>query len=375
MNKKNNKTVAINGYEYKRVMLNIGVNEKGRQIQKPFYGKTIKEAKAKKEAYKQNMLAGLNLSKESLYKAMYIWLWEIVKYDVAPPTFERYEIILRCHIKKADIALMKMTNITDLDIKRYLNKLYDSGKTISHITNIYKLLRKFFIYAFNEGHIKSNVCKNVKPPKSYAVENDDDMVISSDEEIKTMYTSDDEQIKFIALFALVSGLREGEILALNETDISGNIIDVHKTVKNVKIFDGPDKWHYELKVSIPKTKCSVRKVPLPSSFIPILQKIFDYNKELHKLSIEKKNLLFPSTVGGYIDEANLRKAYIKYLNKLGIPYRTFHNLRHPYVKYTPKNNLGFFRKRQCGEEESGYFNPYNLSIAFLVINHTLPLFR
>ena len=44
----------------REVVLKIGYDEKGRQIQKHFYGKTLAEAKRKREEYRQQFMSGVN---------------------------------------------------------------------------------------------------------------------------------------------------------------------------------------------------------------------------------------------------------------------------------------------------------------------------
>lgn len=175
------------------------------------------------------------------------------------------------------------------------------------------------------------------------------------------------------LIGYYTGMRIGEVLALKwkNVDLENKTINVcwnyvHSRKKK-EDYLGPVKTQSSNRfISMGDALCTELKR------IKLLQKQFKWE---YKDFFQDSDFVCTRNNGKNITLIELRQYCCKTIsNKTKIPFN-FHMLRHPYVKYTPKNNLGFFRKRQCGEEESGYFNPYNLSIAFLVINHTLPLFR
>ena len=122
---------------------------------------------------------------------------------------------------------------------------------------------------------------------------------------------------------LVTGLRKGEITALlwSDLDIQNKTISVSK--QYVKNPNG------ELTLSRPKTETSVRKVSIPQEAVDLL--IAEHKKH------PDNPYMFPSPITGemyYPDSiVNLHK---KILKDAGLPHIRFHDLRHPYVKYTTK---------------------------------------
>src|SRR5690554_3122521 len=109
MARKGKTNVKIGQYEYYQTTVTLGQDEKGRQIQKKFYGKTKTEAERKKRKYIEGLAKGLNpnLKNETLEKAMYDWLWIIEYKDLKASTFERYEGIYRNYVKNSDISYIK----------------------------------------------------------------------------------------------------------------------------------------------------------------------------------------------------------------------------------------------------------------------------
>ena len=333
--------VSINGYDYAKVYLYLGRDEKGNPVHKAFYGSTKTEAENKKKQYVKDLEAGLNpdLGNQSLSQAMYSWLWDIERRSGnKSSTFERYEGIYRNYIRNANIGLLKLSDIKKLAIQKYYNYLQDEGKSYSQIKNLHKLLNKFFNYAESEGYVIKNPCKGLKIQKD-----DEDEIEEEDKVIETFSQNEikilterlgHSKLKYIIMFALFTGCRQGEILALEEKDIKNNIIKISKTLRNVKVYDSEKEHHYELKATKPKTRTSRREIPVPDILKPEL-------KKLKKLATEEKlklgalynenKLLFPSQTGTYIDAKNLQRSWKRALDKYDIPYRKFHALRHTYA--------------------------------------------
>jgi integrase len=333
--------VSINGYDYAKVYLYLGKDEKGNPVHKAFYGTSKTDAENKKKQYIKDLEAGLNpdLGNQSLSQAMYTWLWDIEKRSGnKSSTFERYEGIYRNYIRNANIGLLKLSDIKKLAIQKYYNYLQDEGKSYSQIKNLHKLLNKFFNYAESEGYVIKNPCKGLKIQKD-----DEDEIEEEDKVIETFSQNEikilterlgHSKLRYIIMFALFTGCRQGEILALEEKDIKNNIIKISKTLRNVKVYDSVKEHHYELKATKPKTRTSRREIPVPDILKPEL-------KKLKKLATEEKlklgalynenKLLFPSQTGTYIDAKNLQRSWKRELERYNIPYRKFHALRHTYA--------------------------------------------
>lgn len=174
--------------------------------------------------------------------------------------------------------------------------------------------------------------------------------------ISSLELKDKVNWDYFILLTAKTGMRFSEALALTpaDFDLKNQSVSISKT------------WNYKGNGGFQPTKnrSSIRKIQID------WQTVIQFSELIKELPQEK-----PIFTDGKVYNSTINDKLGRLCRLCKIPVISIHGLRHPYVKYTPKNNLGFFRKRQCGEEESGYFNPYNLSIAFLVINHTLPLFR
>lgn len=333
-----------NGNEYFRVTATIGRDANGKLIRKEFYGKSKKEAEAKRDEYLSGIKNGLNVDfkNASLGELMHLWLFEIVKMRAKPSTFERYEGIYRNYIKNSSIYGLKLYDIKSLQIQRYYNELFTSGKSSSMIKNLNKLLKAFFNYALAEGYILKNPCsgKGIVIPKSDNLELDneeDEIKVFSDEEIDKLKKSlVKNRIKALFLLGLGTGLRQGELLALKWSDIDFDKreLKVQRSIKKVSVINNDYSREMKTLIQVPKTKGSLRTVPIPSSLIPILKE-HKQKQTLEKIkagpSYIDNDFVFTTELGNTIDARNLIRAYKRALKNANIPYRKFHNLRHTYA--------------------------------------------
>ncbi len=334
------KNTEINGYTYYRTVINIGKDSNGQPIKKQFYGSSKLDAELKKKQYIKSLELGLNpdLSNQSLNQAMYEWLWNVEKFSgIKSSSFERYEGIYRNYLVNTDLGILIISEIKKLALIKYYNKLRSQGKSYSQIYNLQKLLSKFFGYAETEGYIIKNPCKGIKISKDNEEDIDEcDKVVETftKEEVNRIVSSlENTKIKYIIMFALLTGAREGEILALEKTDVQENV-RINKTLRTVKVFDDDGSYHYEKKITKPKSKTSNREVPIPDILKPELKRLEKLVTE-EKLKLgpayEDNNLQFPSLTGTYMDAKNLRISWQRVLKKAGVTYKKFHALRHTYA--------------------------------------------
>jgi integrase len=334
-----------NGNEYYRVTATIGRDSNGKPIRKEFYGKGKKDAESKRDEYLNGIKNGLNLdfNNTSLGRLIYVWLFEVARIKSKPSTFERYEGIYRNYIKDTEIYALLLNDLKSIHLQRHYNSLHESGKTTSQIKNLNKLLKSFFNYAVDEGYILKNPCSGKKiviPGDNEFDPNeneDEDVVVFADEEINLIKKAlENNRIQALVLLNLGTGLRQGELLALKWSDLSEGYknLKVQRSIKHVKVIAADETSEYKTLVQTPKTKCSLRTVPIPSSLIPILEKhraMQHQDKEKAGSSYTDSYFIFTTESGNNIDTRNLRRAYERMLKKAGVEFKKFHALRHTYA--------------------------------------------
>lgn len=329
-----------NGKEYYRTTATIGRDVKGNLIRKEFYGKNKKEAEEKKKEYLNSIQNGLtaNFDKISLGSLMHTWLFEVQKIKVKPTSFERYEGIFRNYIQHAPFYGKKIKDIKQLELQRYYNQLFKSGKSSNSIKFLNKLLKNFFNYAIDEGYLIKNLCNNnlIIPGNDTKVKKE--IEVFNNEEIKKLIdTLKGHRLKLLILLALGTGLRQGELLALtwDDIDFMKKEITVEKTIKKVKTFDDEGKSvGKKILIQSPKSVTSNRIVPIPSNLIEQLKNhriIQNMEKENADILYTDNNLVFATCTGNFISTKNLFNSYSALLVKAKIKHKKFHALRHTYA--------------------------------------------
>lgn len=324
---KNNKT-------YYRGMLSIGYDESGKLIRKSFTGSKKQDVVNKMAEYKTKNNNGLLPSNDkiTLQQWFHIWLFDFRINDLKPSSLERYEGIYRNYIYNSPIGKKALTNLRAADIQSYYNALTSSGKSPSNIRMINKALKASLNEALKQNYIVKNYCDSITLPK--VSKNEDIVVFTKEEQKNLILYLNGHKLKMLIVMALGTGLRQGELLALKWSDIdfANNTVSVSKSIKLVYLVDKDGNRKSSILEQTPKTKSSLRTIPVPSNIIDELKL---YKEEQEKNSknelYENNDIVFADDTGNYLDSRYLSKRYTKLLKEAKIDYKKFHSLRHTYA--------------------------------------------
>jgi integrase len=120
-----------------------------------------------------------------------------------------------------------------------------------------------------------------------------------------------------------TGIRLGELCALKwkDIDMEAGTLSINRTVSRVQTFDeGKDKT--ELFVGSPKSRKSLRKIPLPDFLFVMLKK--------HVGQYGGEDYIFSGNQLPY-DPRRLQKLYKRILTDVGVTDRKFHAIRHTFA--------------------------------------------
>lgn len=211
-------------------------------------------------------------------------------------------------------------------INQYISELIESGgkhgsglsaNTVQAVTIIMKSVFKYGEVTLNI----SNPAKNISLPKTEF------------KEVETFSKTEMECIRNCAitgsvsdlgiLLCLYTGMRIGEVCALKWSDIDMNaqLISVSKTLYRINNPTGNDPKTIIL-IDAPKSKKSLRKIPVPTFMIKRLAEI--------KENCEPENY-FLTCSNRYIEPRAYRERYKNFLKTADIPYKNFHVLRHTFA--------------------------------------------
>lgn len=262
-----------------------------------FYGRTKNEVLQKIKAYNEKKEHG-----ERFSVVAEEW-WEVHEPEIAYNTTKGYKPALKRAIEAfGDIPIKDITpQQIAAEISAFSHNRAD--KTVRTQLMVYNLI---FKYAVENGHILYNPVRDLSVPKNLKKQR---RTSPSPEDIKRAKESTDCYFGMFAFWALYTGLRKGELLALEwkDVDIKNRTITVNKSLYH-------DNNHPCVK--LPKTQTSI-------AVIPILDVLLKKIKP-------GKGLVFPDDDGGYLSHSRFEKKWHTYCRESGIT-ATPHQFRHAYA--------------------------------------------
>lgn len=293
------------------------------------YGKTYSDVK---QLLKKNQARALSL--EPLRKAssdygsiLVSWL-ESQRLGIKESTYARYYQIVHTHLIP-DLGPVRIEQISAKLIEKYVAQLLESGridgtgglstKTVGDILVIIKATVEYARY--------SNYPLQCNLDKVYIKQQaKETRVLSAEEQqrLTLILLKDTDLIKFGVLLSLYTGIRIGEVCALKweNFSISNGILSVKETIQ--RITDTSNN-HCVSKTKIvitePKSKCSIRDIPLPP-FIISIAKNFQSENTAYVLTGEKNRYIEPRTMQNHF-KSLIRESRINDAN--------YHALRHTFA--------------------------------------------
>ena len=226
----------------------------GASIRKTFTGGTEEEALDKMYKYKLEMKkSGNAIEFKKTKKTIAILAQEIEdsKYRMGKTKANAYNTNMStlARIKKYKFANIAIDRVTRKQIEDFLQE--ERVKSNSTIKKDYRMLKYVYEYASHRMHIINNFFEGINAierPKS--LKEDKDVValtITEQNKLENYLQTHSSKFKNIILLCLYTGMRIGEVLALNyedDIDLENKIIKITKTLtkdKNKRTVIGPTK--------------------------------------------------------------------------------------------------------------------------------------
>jgi integrase len=327
------------GKKYFRATAVIGHKPDGSPIRKQFYGESKKEAEQKRDDYKAAVKGGMKpgFDRETFGGAYLLWYDAVHKPTLAEGSKVRYKTDNK-RILSGSLAPMKLAEIKAMDIQNFYQEMLDGGVSVGCVANAGKLLKPFFKHCIAADLLIKDPMLAVKAPREKKIE--EEMALLDKSNVKKII-ADAKRNKgnaLIFVFLALTGLREGEALALRhrDVDLEAGVVKVNKNVGYLTI-DGK----YQAVVGDVKAGASRREVPIVEELKPLLAKHVASEKEKHlRLGIPfDGEIFFSSTAGTYIQAKNLRISFERLLDRLNIKQVTVHSLRHYFCSQLAENGV------------------------------------
>lgn len=291
------------------------------------YAKTYSEVKTKLETAKRAEKPPQKNMNVKLCDVALEWL-EMAKIEVKESTYALYRRNVESHILP-HIGGLKLSQITSQCLTNFANDLLAHGRcdgkgglSANTVQDICTLTGSILEYAKRE--YKVNV--SLEPP-TVKVPEKEMRVLSLDEQRKLeiyLFSSLD-LIAIGCLLSLYVGLRIGELsaLKLSDFDFSNGTLRITKTLQRVKNFDPKIKTKTKIIIDSPKSKKSVRTLPVPGFLLEIIKKRYN-------LVIPNAYFLTGKT-SRYKEPRRVEYQFKKITDRCGLKEVNFHALRHTFA--------------------------------------------
>ena len=262
--------------------------------------------------------------KNFLYVAN-LWQQEKKQY-VKVSTYSAYHLLLMNHLIP---EFGDKVDIQEKDVQEYVLKELRKGlseKTIKDILIVLKMILKFGV---KHGYFEYRQI-DIKFPTTHDKKQIE--VLTRENQRKLMdYLKDNFTFKNIGIFICLStGLRIGELCALrwSDIDVEEGVIKVRHTIQRIYFTEGENNYT-KLMIDTPKTKESMREIPLSSDLLKIIKSISKVVNDNYFVLTNEDTPTEPRTYRNY---------YKRILKKLDIPYIKFHGLRHSFATRCIESN-------------------------------------
>lgn len=273
------------------------------------YGKTYKETR-EKQLLQMSKIHLKNNRNVYMTTGELMWEWHgTIVNKVKKTTFQKYESIIRNHICPSSMGSLQIKYITGRTIAEFANERlkFVSPKTVNDILIVIGLA---FSYAEEEyGLPKPRIHRIKEQVKEMRV-----LSVAEQRQLENYLYHDTDLYKFGVLLALYSGIRIGELCALQWDDITEGSIVINKTLHRIREGDAT-----VIEISEPKTKSSNRMIPVPTFLLPLIERF------------RGNGFVMTNRNGKPVEPRLMQISFEKIIAECKLPKTNFHALRHTFA--------------------------------------------
>ena len=314
-----------------QIVASLGYDASGRKIRKTTTfqpPKDVTPKKAQKLAEKfaaefEERCKGLTELRENMrFDDLVAWYFEnYAKNELKPVTQYTYRGQLEKHI----LPIFANTKLKDFNSAKLTTFFAKIDLSPTSCRKLFVILCSVFRQAVRQGFISKSPCENVIMPRDRRTMEEKKPVLEESQarELLKMVEGYSE-FNTIIKTLLFTGLRSGECLALQWSDIDfdTNTIHVRHNLADV----GGKHW-----LDTPKTSSSIRYIRFGDELKNILlEHKAHQNEKIRQLGTTYKypEMVFTSETGGFVDRNTLNGRFKKFVSQTNFSYISLHSLRH-----------------------------------------------
>ncbi len=300
--------------------LSFGRDRSGKRLQKTVYGVTQREALEKLHALRvmRQQAGKLILSRESLEAFLNVWLTSHVEIHRAGKTIQEYRSVTKKYItpELGSLPLVK------IDVERVADcqaQLARAGASANVRRRALRVLQIELNHAVKLRKLVANPCIGFDAPRHRRKQV---TVLQPSECLALFEVCRQHRLGELIIVAGLTGLRKGELFALNwsDVDLGRQIVNVRTTLEELPS---------GVRIKEPKSESGRRTVAMPDAVVRAFKDRLRKAAE-EGLSPARCACVFPNRIGGYLRSSNFdRSVWHPLRQQAGLPETfVFHDLRH-----------------------------------------------
>ena len=288
----------------------------GKRKYRSVYGKTREEAEYRLMIAQQERAESFTVTEMTVRELTAEWLHH-ARLRLKESTVANYRMKAQKHLLPA-FGELQCCELTCRKIYDFIEKKLSEGLSPRYVSDMIVLMKSIFRYANREYNIR-NVVSGIILPKCQRSE---PVLLTPEQQnqLKSHLSANPSHTALGITLAMHTGIRIGELCALRwaDIDLEKRILTVRRTMQRVQIPDG--KKRTKLVMTEPKSRSSIREIPIPACMMPMLR-AYAGNAEEYVLSGSKKP----------VEPRTMQYRFAKILRDLGLPSVHFHSLRHAFA--------------------------------------------
>jgi len=299
--------------------LTIGHDENGKRKRRYLYARTKGEVLEKINALRGDQRAGLVVEPSRVRVGEYVenWLENVARLRVRITTLSTYTTQVRCHIVP-HLGGVRLNQLTPLHLQAWHSTLERSGVSPRQRQSTHVLLKTILKHALKLGLIARNPMDAIEKPRVARKE----IQTLNPKQIRCLLAAvHGHRLESLAILAVATGARQGELFGLQwrDIDLNAGTVTIQRTLIEAR---------GKLEFGEPKTARSRRRIDIPNYAVTALR---DHRRR-QPATPHPSLLVFTDTEGNPLRKSNFtRRIWHKWLKSAELPPVKFHSLRHSHI--------------------------------------------